>query len=252
MPVTGCEITWRHDGDLRTTYTLGEGGLACAGMIHWTASPDMVALFDAISRHAAEREEQRREDAERATRDFVNSLLSPDLLARGYRFEWVGEPAAPGARVVAAMNDMMVNGPGSGRQEAFDQAQNDVIRARCLEGFMDADQFRAAYLGAVPAGYDGIIGALEDVYQPGTRIVGNDEFEFGIDWGDPLEPADANTPEADAMICGHVCGADADHACDAKATDIIEHRNLAGGTTRMPACGPCGQSERAAMAAGDA
>lgn len=52
---------------------------------------------------------------------------------------------------------------------------------------------------------------------------------------------------AERGTCAHVCGPVPDHECQARATDVIEHRNLAGGTTRMPVCGPCGQSERAAM-----
>lgn len=69
-----------------------------------------------------------------------------------------------------------------------------------------------------------------------------------IDWGDPVTAADMNTP-APGGTCAHICGADPDHECGARATLHIEHRNLAGGTTRMPVCGPCHQSETAAMEA---
>lgn len=57
-----------------------------------------------------------------------------------------------------------------------------------------------------------------------------------------------DTPES-GSTCAHVCGADPDHVCDARASTYLEHKNLAGGTRRLPLCGPCHHSETAAIAA---
>lgn len=51
--------------------------------------------------------------------------------------------------------------------------------------------------------------------------------------------------------CAHACGLDPDHECQAAASTVLKHRNLAGGTTRMPICGPCHQSETAAKERAD-
>jgi len=53
--------------------------------------------------------------------------------------------------------------------------------------------------------------------------------------------------EAERATCAHVCGPDPDHECQAAATTVLEHQNLAGGVTRMPLCEACYQSERAAL-----
>lgn len=68
-----------------------------------------------------------------------------------------------------------------------------------------------------------------------------------------LRMASEATPQpafpAERATCAHVCGPSPDHVCDVRATGILRHTNLAGGTTDMPICGPCKAAETAAMGA---
>lgn len=73
-----------------------------------------------------------------------------------------------------------------------------------------------------------------------TAMVGDD------DWGEPLSASDANWPSDASRVCAHVCGGDADHACDARATATLTYALPSGGTRTMPICGPCHASENAA------
>lgn len=61
-------------------------------------------------------------------------------------------------------------------------------------------------------------------------------------WGERLTASDANWP-AQGQTCAHVCGGDADHTCDAKASTRLTYTLPSGGTRSMPICQPCYQSE---------
>lgn len=64
-------------------------------------------------------------------------------------------------------------------------------------------------------------------------------------WGEPLSTADANWP-TQGDTCAHICGADSDHACEARATMRLKYDLPSGGTRSMPICSPCYESETAA------
>lgn len=66
-----------------------------------------------------------------------------------------------------------------------------------------------------------------------------------LDWGDPLTAADADWP-SQGGTCAHICGADPDHRCDARATTRLAYGLPSGGTRSMPLCAPCHASEIAA------
>lgn len=72
--------------------------------------------------------------------------------------------------------------------------------------------------------------------------------ETGIDWGDPIEAADADWPARGAVneVCAHVCGPDPDHECGARADTFLQYPLPSGGTRSMPICEPCFTSETAA------
>jgi hypothetical protein len=61
----------------------------------------------------------------------------------------------------------------------------------------------------------------------------------------PLEESDANWP-SQGDTCAHICGADPDHQCDARATTRLAYDLPSGGTRSMPICAPCNASETAA------
>jgi hypothetical protein len=67
----------------------------------------------------------------------------------------------------------------------------------------------------------------------------------GLDWGDALTEADANWPAAQGGTCAHICGADPDHACNARAAMRLAYNLPSGGTRSMPICAPCHASESA-------
>jgi hypothetical protein len=81
-----------------------------------------------------------------------------------------------------------------------------------------------------------------DVLNPASR---RERAETRIDWGDPVTVEDANWP-AQGSTCAHICGADPDHACDARASTRLTYPLPSGGTRSMPICGPCYESETAA------
>lgn len=66
-----------------------------------------------------------------------------------------------------------------------------------------------------------------------------------IDWGEPLEESDANWP-VQGRVCAHVCGGNADHECDARATEQLTYALPSGGTRTMPICAACNAAEMAA------
>lgn len=72
--------------------------------------------------------------------------------------------------------------------------------------------------------------------------------EDAIDWGDPLVDSDADWPARGAVneVCAHVCGADPDHICSARADTFLQYELPSGGTRDMPICWPCFSSEWAA------
>lgn len=68
------------------------------------------------------------------------------------------------------------------------------------------------------------------------------EREVRIDYGDPIVPSDADwTARGD--VCAHVCGGNADHACDARATTTLRYALPSGGTRDMPICEACHAAE---------
>ena len=69
-------------------------------------------------------------------------------------------------------------------------------------------------------------------------------LDSAIDWGNPVEAADADWP-AQGSTCAHVCGGGPDHTCDARAATRLTYPLPSGGTRSMPICGPCWESETA-------
>jgi hypothetical protein len=68
---------------------------------------------------------------------------------------------------------------------------------------------------------------------------------------DEVPTAFANWPEQ-GSTCAHICGADPDHQCQARATARLKYPLPSGGTRSMPLCDPCFESETAAKERADA
>jgi hypothetical protein len=68
---------------------------------------------------------------------------------------------------------------------------------------------------------------------------------------DQIEPTSVPIVDSDAdwtargETCAHVCGGDADHVCDARATTTLRYTLPSGGTRTMPICGACYAAETA-------
>lgn len=77
------------------------------------------------------------------------------------------------------------------------------------------------------------------------RIARWRERRATLDWGEPLTDADANWPDDNSNVCAHVCGGDAGHVCDVRATERLTYELPSGGRRTMPLCGPCHAAERA-------
>lgn len=60
---------------------------------------------------------------------------------------------------------------------------------------------------------------------------------------DPELEAARHWPAPSRAVCAHVCGADADHRCDARATTSLRFTLPSGGLRDLPLCGPCAQAE---------
>lgn len=84
-------------------------------------------------------------------------------------------------------------------------------------------------------------GARQSTATTGPGLPPNDNgymLASDRDW-----PADGK-----ATTCAHVCGADPDHTCDAKAATALTFTLPSGGKRHLPLCGPCHQAETAAAA----
>ena len=53
-------------------------------------------------------------------------------------------------------------------------------------------------------------------------------------------------PAPERAVCAHVCGPDAGHACDARASTSLRFELPSGGVRDLPLCGPCAGAENAA------
>lgn len=133
-------------------------------------------------------------------------------------------------------------------------------RARTIAAFSEIGRnIREAWEGAarqlaaaLQPTLDAIVALHHAFEAAGLYDLDPDQIRIGLLEDDADDYADTyrDTPDppwaAGWCTCGHVCGPDPDHECQAAATTALKHRNLAGGVTQMPICGPCYESETAA------
>jgi hypothetical protein len=115
--------------------------------------------------------------------------------------------------------------------------------ARLQEGFDEMARVTGPVVQAIRDRHDVIAAANRHADE---RIAAwRGRLDSAIEWGDPIETADADWP-AQGSTCAHVCGGNPDHACDARATTRLTYTLPSGGTRSMPICAPCFESETAA------
>jgi hypothetical protein len=112
-----------------------------------------------------------------------------------------------------------------------------------MEGILDEANRRP--------GFDGIIASMDRAVYPSPSRAEYGASVGQLDWGDPLSESDANWP-SQGDTCAHICGADPDHRCQARATTRLVYKLPSGGTRSMPICAPCHESETAAKEHADA
>lgn len=119
---------------------------------------------------------------------------------------------------------------GELRALTFEHGQGGILAVEALirEGMVTRELFMAS------------LAALD----PANRRRADDAS--ALEWGAPLEDSDANWPDEDSNVCAHVCGGDADHACDVRAATRLTYDLPSGGTRTMPICHPCRNAEWAA------
>jgi hypothetical protein len=97
----------------------------------------------------------------------------------------------------------------------------------------------------VPRRRAGELMDLADTHRAVTRTRAETEQAVHAERARASLPNDADWLER-GSTCSHVCGGDADHRCDAKATTCLAFKLPSGGTRNLPLCAPCAQSEAAA------